>query len=61
MGGKHDGEKGRMSRNGGGGRKKDEETEEEGNRGQGRMRRGTMMDRFLASSICHAVIGRKME
>lgn len=23
------------------------------------MRRGTMMDRFLASSICHAVIGGK--
>lgn len=32
-----------------------------GNRGQKRMRCLTMIDRFLAGSICHAVIGRKME
>lgn len=32
-----------------------------GNWGQGRMRCRTMIDRFLAGSICHTVIGRKME
>ena len=32
-----------------------------GNRGQRRMRCRTMIDRFLAGSICHAVIGREME
>lgn len=30
-------------------------------RGQRRMRCRTMIDSFLAGSICHTVIGRKME
>lgn len=41
--------------------KRDKERERGWNRGQSGMRCGTMIDGFLAGSICHAVIGRKME
>lgn len=50
-----------MSCNRDGRGKRDKVREEEGTEGRGRMRCRTMIDRFLAGSICHAVIGRKME